>query len=197
MSMRTLLGLLATGVALPALSAPTHYTIDPEHTYPSFEAPHIQGISIWRGKLDKTSGTIVLDREAKTGQVDIVMDASSINFGHEKLNEHVKSADFFDVAKYPTMEFKSKKIEKQGDGYKMTGDLTMHGVTKEVTLNVDEPSSVITDPYGNLRRGFSASTTINRKDWGMTYNNLLQTGEAVVGDNIKIQIDVELVRKKS
>jgi len=95
------------------------------------------------------------------------------------------------------MEFKSKKIEKQGDGYKMTGDLTMHGVTKEVTLNVDEPSSVITDPYGNLRRGFSASTTINRKDWGMTYNNLLQTGEAVVGDNIKIQIDVELVRKKS
>src|SRR6516165_1923076 len=112
----TMLGFAAAlGTALPALSAPVTYTIDPEHTYPSFEAPHIQGISIWRGKLDKTSGTVMLDREAKTGRLDITMDASSIDSGHAKLNEHLKSDAFFDVAKYPTITYKSQTVHVDGD----------------------------------------------------------------------------------
>ena len=192
MSMRALLGLLATGVAFPALSAPTHYTIDPEHTYPSFEAPHIQGISIWRGKLDKTSGTIVLDREAKTGQVDIVMDASSINFGHEKLNEHVKSADFFDVAKYPTITFKSDSIKFEGDTpVEVDGVLTLHGVSKPVVLKLKQFKCIM---HPMLRRevcGADAAAQINRSDFGIGY------GVQMTGDWVRLAIQVEALKDAS
>lgn len=183
--------------ALPIAAQTASWKIDPNHSAAHFTVRHM-AVSNVTGTFDKISGSAEMeDKDLTKSSVDAVIDVSSVDTRIEARDKDLRSDHFFDVAKYPTMEFKSKKIEKQGDGYKMTGDLTMHGVTKEVTLNVDEPSSVITDPYGNLRRGFSASTTINRKDWGMTYNNLLQTGEAVVGDNIKIQIDVELVRKKS
>src|SRR5208283_1958928 len=104
----------------------------------------------------------------------------------------LRSPNFFDVAKYPTMEFKSKRIVKAGDKLQLIGDLTIHGTTHEVTLDVDGPAPEISDPWGNARRGLEATTAINRKDFGLTYNNLLKTGEAMIGDNVKIQIDVEM-----
>jgi polyisoprenoid-binding protein YceI len=192
MSMRTLLGLLATGVALPVLSAPAHYTIDPEHTYPSFEAPHIQGISIWRGKIDKTSGKIVLDREAKTGEVDIVMDASSIDFGHGKLNEHIKSPDFFDVAKYPTITFKSNSIKFEGDApVEVDGVLTLHGVSKPVVLKLNQFKCI---QHPMLRRevcGADAAAQINRSDFGLGY------GVQMTGDWVRLAIQVEALKDAS
>jgi len=169
MRMLTMLGFAAAlGAALPALSAPVTYTIDPEHTYPSFEAPHIQGISIWRGKLDKTSGTVMLDREAKTGRLDITMDASSIDSGHAKLNEHLKSDAFFDVAKYPTITYKSQTVHFDGDTpISVDGVLTMH--KREVC-------------------GADATARINRSDFGINY------GVPMTGDWVKLAIQVEALR---
>lgn len=156
------------------------------------------GLSNVTGTFDKVSGTAQMDdKDFTKSSVDAVIDVASVDTRVQARDNDLRSDHFFDVAKYPTMEFKSKRVEKQGDGYKLIGDLTMHGVTREVTLNLDQPSSTMTDPKGNMHRGFSGSTTINRKDWGMTYNNLLQSGEAVVGDTIKIQIDAELVKNKS
>jgi polyisoprenoid-binding protein YceI len=111
-------------------------------------------------------------------------------------DKDLRSPNFFDAEKYPTIEFKSKRIVNNGGKLQLVGDLTLHGTTREVTLDVDGPTPELSDPWGNLRRGFSATTTINRKDFGVVWNNTLKTGEAVVGDNVKIQIDVELVKKK-
>ena len=156
------------------------------------------GLSNVTGTFDKVSGSAQMDEKDFTeSSVDAVIDVASVSTRVEMRDNDLRSDHFFEVAKYPTIEFKSKRLEKQGDGYKLIGDLTMHGVTKEVALNMDEPSGIVTDAHGNSHRGFSASTTINRKDWGMTYNSLLQSGDAVVGDTIKIQIDAELVKKKS
>jgi polyisoprenoid-binding protein YceI len=173
------------------------WNIDPNHSAAHFTVRHM-GLSNVTGAFDKVSGTAQMDEKDFTkSSVDAVIDVASVDTRVQMRDNDLRSDHFFDVAKYPTMEFKSKRIEKQGDGYKLIGDLTMHGVTKEVTLNMDEPSGIMTDQHGNSHRGFSASTSINRKDWGMTYNSLLQSGDAVVGDTIKIQIDAELVKKKS
>ena len=128
--------LLAVGTAM---AAPVTYQVDPGHTYPSFEADHFNGMSIWRGKMTKTSGSIVLDRQAKTGTVDITVDASSIDFGHAKLNEHAKSPEMFDVAKYPTITYKGTIDKFNGDSpAEVAGQLTMHGVTKPVMLTLNQ-----------------------------------------------------------
>ncbi|MFZ0707408.1 MAG: YceI family protein [Candidatus Korobacteraceae bacterium] len=183
--------------SLTALAQNSTWNVDPNHTAAHFTVRHM-GLSNVTGTFDKVSGTAQMDeKEFAKSSVDAVIDVASVDTRVQMRDNDLRSDHFFDVAKYPTMEFKSKRIEKQGDGYKMIGDLTMHGVTREVTLNMDEPSAIMTDQHGNMHRGFSASGTINRKDWGMTYNNLLQSGEAVVGDTIKIQIDAELVKKKS
>lgn len=183
--------------SLTALAQTSTWNIDPNHSAAHFTVRHM-GLSNVTGTFDKVSGTAQMDEKDFTkSSVDAVIDVASVDTRVQMRDNDLRSDHFFDVAKYPTMEFKSKRIEKQGDGYKLIGDLTMHGVTKEVTLNMDEPSSIMTDAHGNSHRGFSASTTINRKDWGMTYNSLLPSGDAVVGDTIKIQIDAELVKKKS
>lgn len=180
-----------------AFAQTSTWNIDPNHSAAHFTVRHM-GLSNVTGTFDKVSGTAQMDeKDFAKSSVDAVIDVASVDTRVQMRDNDLRSDHFFDVAKYPTMEFKSKRIEKQGDGYKLIGDLTMHGVTKEVTLNMDEPSAILTDQHGNMHRGFSASTTINRKDWGMTYNNLLQSGEAVVGDTIKIQIDAELSKKKS
>lgn len=187
--------LLLTSIS--ALAQTSTWTVDPNHSAAHFTVRHM-GLSNVTGTFDKVSGTAQMDEKDFTkSSVDAVIDVASVDTRVQMRDNDLRSDHFFDVAKYPTMEFKSKRIEKGGDGYKVIGDLTMHGVTKEVTLNMDEPSAIMTDQHGNMHRGFSASTTINRKDWGMTYNNLLQSGEAAVGDTIKIQIDAELVKKKS
>jgi len=155
------------------------------------------GLSNVTGTFNKVSGTAQLDDSNWTkSNVDAVIDVASVDTRVEGRDKDLRSPNFFDAEKYPTMEFKSKSVQKNGDGLKLIGDLTMHGVTKEVTLNLDAPGTAVTDPWGNARRGFSASTTINRKDWGLTWNNTLKTGELVVGDNVKIEINVELVKTK-
>ena len=160
---------LATGAAL---AAPVTYQADPSHTYPSFAADHFGGLSVWRGKFDKSSGTIVLDRAAGTGTVDITVDTSSIDFGNPKLNEHTKSAEMFDVQKYPTAVYKGTLTAfKNGAPTEVHGELTLHGVTKPVNLTINS-FSCRTMPAamgGKERCGADVSGTINRADFGIDY----------------------------
>jgi len=154
-------------------------------------------ISNVTGSFTKVNGSVELNESDMTkSQVDAVIDVSSVDTRVPDRDNDLRSPNFFDVAKYPTMEFKSKRITKSGDRLQMVGDLTLHGTTREVTLDVDGPTAQIEDPWGSVRRGFSATTTINRKDFGVLYNHLMKGGEAVVGDAVKIQIDVEIKRPK-
>jgi len=178
-------------VAFSASAALDHYTIDPTHTYPSFQAPHIGGISFWRGKFDKSSGTVSLDREAKTGSIEIVIDTTSIDFGLDKLNEHARSPDFFDVAKYPTATYKSTKIIFEGDKpVAVEGDLTLHGVTKAVPLKLNS-FACITHPF--LKKevcGADASAELDRGDFGISYG----IGKAIPTGKVTLQIQVEAIK---
>ena len=194
---RSFSALLAAWLLASVLPSPAaeRFSIDPAHTYSVFEYNH-WGLSLQRGRFDRNSGFIEIDMEQQTGAVNIEIESASIDTGIGFFNKILRSGDFFDVEKYPTIEFKSKKITGSSGKLQMIGDLTIHGTTREVTLDVDGPTPEMTDPWGNSRRGISATTTINRKDFGLVYNNLLKTGEAMVGDNVKIQIDAELVKKK-
>jgi polyisoprenoid-binding protein YceI len=156
------------------------------------------GISNVNGAFTKVTGTVVLnEKDITQSQVNAVIDAASVDTRVPDRDKDLRSANFLDVEKYPTLEFKSKRIVNNGGKLQLIGDLTLHGTTKEVTLDVDGPTPELSDPWGNVRRGFSATTTINRKDFGVVWSNTLKTGEAVVGDNVKIEIDVELIKKKA
>jgi polyisoprenoid-binding protein YceI len=186
---------LAFLMSLPALAQST-WSIDPAHSTAQFTVRHL-GISNVTGNFTKVSGAVTLnDADIAKSQVSATIDVTSIDTRVEARDKDLKGPNFFDVEKYPTIEFKSKRISGGGGKLQVIGDLTIHGTTREVTLDVDGPTSEITDPWGNSRRGISATTTINRKDFNLTYNNLLKTGEAAVGDTVKIQIDAELVKKK-
>ncbi|MGN6390209.1 MAG: YceI family protein [Burkholderiaceae bacterium] len=159
----------AAPLASAATSASTStYTVDPSHTYPSFEADH-RGLSIFRGKFDKTSGTVTLDRAAGTGAVDIVIDAASVDFGNAKMNEHARGDEMFNVAKYPTITYRAKSMTfKDGRPATIDGELTMLGVTKPVKLTVDKFAC---DIHPMLKRevcGADAKGEFNRADFGMT-----------------------------
>lgn len=170
---------LTTGVAF---AGPDLYQIDPAHTYPSFEADHFGGVSVWRGKFDKSSGQIVLDRKNHTGSVEVVVDASSIDFGNPKLNEHAKSPEMFDVAKFPTATFKGTfNAFKNGAPTKVSGDLTLHGVTKPLVLTI---RSFMCKEYPQDKKehcGADATATFNRADYGITF-----------GDKYGFKMDVKL-----
>lgn len=165
------------------------YTIDPSHTYPSFEADHM-GISVWRGKFEKTTGTVVLDRAAKTGSLDIVIDASTIDFGHAKMNEHAKNKDMFNVEKFPTATYKSKSIKFDGDKpVSVDGELTLLGVTKPVTLAINKFKCI---QHPMLKRevcGADASAEFKRSDFGMTFG--MDYGFSPI---VKLAIQVEAVK---
>jgi polyisoprenoid-binding protein YceI len=180
--------LLAAALAGPALAEPLHYTIDPSHTFVSFAAPHIEAISTWRGKFDRTtSGTIVLDSKAKTGSVDIVIDATSVDTGFPKLNEHLQSPDFFDTAKYPTAEFKSDKVVfAKKAPVRIDGQLTLHGVTKPVSLKVDEFKCIIHPMLKVPYCGADAIGVIDRSEFGLDYG-VKMTGSS----KVKLEIQVE------
>lgn len=153
-----------------AVAAPVTYNIDPNHTYPSFEADHKGGLSIWRGKFNKTTGTIVYDKEGKTGSVDITVDASSIDFGHDKMNEHAKSKDFFDVEKFPTATYKGKLAKFNGDAPgEVDGELTLHGVTKPVKLTLNSFKCAMDAMSKKEVCGADASANINRADFGIGF----------------------------
>jgi polyisoprenoid-binding protein YceI len=126
--------------------------------------------------------------------VDVTIDVNTLNTGDPTRDGHVKSADFLDAAKYPTITFKSKSVAKSGDGLKVTGDLAIHGVTKEVALNVDGPTEEQKDPWGNLRIGASATTKIKRSDFGLSWNAALETGGILLGDDLKIELEVSLIK---
>jgi polyisoprenoid-binding protein YceI len=192
-AMVTALGVVAS---LPALAQTSNWNIDPAHSTAQFTVRHL-GISNVMGDFTKVSGEVVLnDADITKSQVSATIDVNSVDTRVEARDKDLKSEHFFDVEKYPTIEFKSKRITGSAGKLQVIGDLTIHGTTREVTLDVDGPTSEITDPWGNSRRGISATTTINRKNFNLTYNNLLKTGEAAVGDTVKIQIDAELVKKK-
>jgi len=174
----------------------TQWQIDPTHSSASFTIKHMM-IAKVHGGFEKVSGQLVLDRDdfAKS-KVEATIDATSINTREAKRDEHLKSADFFDVAKYPTLEFKSTRVERAGDdGLKVVGDLTIHGVTKPITLEVEGPTGELKDPWGQTKIGATGTTKIKRKDFGLTWNAALEAGGVLVGDDVNITLDMQFVKK--
>lgn len=185
------IALLAAALTLAAggaLAAPVTYKVDPAHTYPSFAADHFGGLSTWRGKFDRSSGTIVLDRQAGTGTVDITVDAASINFGQAKLNEHAKSAEMFDVAKYPTATYKGTLAGfRNGAPTEVRGELTLHGVTRPLNLTIDHFTCKTMPPAmgGKERCGADASASFSRADFGIDYGEKL-------GFNMQVKLAIQV-----
>lgn len=190
--LRTLfLALLVT--AGSALAADT-YAVDKSHSEIGFTVKHMV-ISKVRGAFHDYSVDLVLDPEhLEKSSVKAVIQAASIDTNNEKRDEHLRSADFFDVATYPTLVFQSRKIEKRGEGWVAIGDFTMHGVTKTVELPF-ELSGPITDPWGNVRTGVSTTLTIDRQAYGLSWSNALETGGLVVDNLVEIQINLEAIRQ--
>ncbi len=193
--MKRFLALFLAAAPLAALAQQTSWNVDPAHSNASFTIRHLV-ISNVRGEFQKIAGAVKLDEKDVTkSTVEATIEAASIDTRVPDRDKHLKSPDFFDVEKYPTITFKSSKVESAGQGkLKVTGDLTMHGVTKSVVLAVDGPSGEIKDPWGNTRRGLFASTTINRRDWGLTWGKMVEAGP-VVGDDVKIEIEAELIKQ--
>lgn len=186
---------LVVGFATAAVAQTTTLSIDPAHSEADFSITHMT-ISTVHGRFSGVKGTIVLDPEhMKQSSVEANIDVNTVDTGVEPRDKHLRSADFFDVAKYPTMTFKSTSVTKDHDGFKVDGDLTLHGVTKPVTLQMDEPSKVVTGMDGKPHRGFEATTTINRKDFGLTWNGTLKSGDAVLGDDVKVSLEIEAVQQ--
>lgn len=184
---RIVLASIATLIGMSAFSAPVTYTIDPTHTYPSFEADHFGGLSVWRGKFDTTSGKVVYDKDAKAGSIDVTVDMSSVNFGNPKLNEHAKSAEIFDAAKYPTAVYSGKFTKFSGESpTEAQGTLTLHGVTKPVTLTINAFKCMISPMSKKQVCGADASATFSRADFGVNYGEKYGFKQEV-----KLQIQVE------
>ncbi|HXE94938.1 MAG TPA: YceI family protein [Dongiaceae bacterium] len=197
--MKRLLASLSTivALALPALASAATWNIDPDHSNVGFKVRHLM-VSNVKGSFDKHTGVIdINDKDISKSKVQVTIDTASINTNVQKRDDHLRSADFFDVAKYPTMTFVSKKVAKAGkDKLKVTGDLTLHGITKEVVLDVEGPSKESKDPYGNIRSGAAATTKINRKDFGLVWNKALETGGVAVGEEVAINLEIEMIKAK-
>jgi polyisoprenoid-binding protein YceI len=186
---------ILVAIALPVLANADTWHIDPAHSNVEFTVRHMM-ISNVKGQFQKTSGTITVNgNDSATAKIDATIDASSIDTRVEKRDMHLKSPDFLDVAKYPTITFKSTKVEANGPGkWKVTGDLTLHGVTKPVVLEVETSGAPI-NVMGNMRAGASATTQIKRSEFGLTWNKVLESGGVMVGDEVAISIDVEAIKK--
>jgi polyisoprenoid-binding protein YceI len=175
----------------------TQWEIDPSHSGVHFSVRHMM-VSNVRGEFTRLSGTVQIDsRDITRSSVRAVIDAGSISTREAQRDEHLRSADFLDVATYPTIEFQSTRVTRGANGsIRLIGDLTIRGVTKEVVLDVEDGGSELRDPWGNTKRGASATTRINRKDFGLRWNVALETGGIVVGDELKVEIDVELLKNE-
>jgi polyisoprenoid-binding protein YceI len=189
-------GALAVLVTAPVLAAPETFEIDPTHSSTQFAVKHMVYATV-RGGFVKTAGHLVLDKQDwSKSSVEATIDATTIDTRDAKRDGHLKSPDFLDVAQYPTITFKSTKVEPAGPGkLKVAGNLTIRGVTKPAVLEVDGPSPEFKDPWGNQRSSATARTKINRKDFGVNWSQNLDTGGAVVGDEVDIVIDIEAVKK--
>ena len=172
------------------------YEIDPAHSRAHFKIRHLM-VSNVRGEFSKVTGTVIFDADNPgNSKLEATIDASTVNTSEEARDTHLKSADFLDVATFPTLHFVSKSVAKVGpETLKVVGDLTIHGVTKEAVLDVEGPTGEVKDPWGNMKAGASATTKINRKDFGLTWNQALETGGLLVGEDITITLLVELIRK--
>jgi polyisoprenoid-binding protein YceI len=186
MKPKAILAVLSALTFAPAFAQT--YNVEPNHTYPSFEAGHL-GISVWRGKFTKTAGTVTLDRAAKTGTVDIVVDAASIDFGHAKMEEHARSKDFFDVETHPKITYKGKITQWNGDApAAVEGEMTLLGVTRPLKLTINTFKCI---QHPMLKRevcGADAAGGFKRSDFGMKY------GLPLHGDDIKLAIQIEAIR---
>ncbi|MCK6544732.1 YceI family protein [Myxococcota bacterium] len=186
---------LAAMLAAPSAAQASQWELDASHSRIGFKVRHMM-VTNTRGQFSKFTGTVNLDdKNPVKSSVELSIDVDSIDTADEKRDGHLKSPDFFDAAKFPKMTFKSTKIEKAGKGYKVTGDLTIRDVTKPVTLTVEGPAKPAKDPWGNMRSGVSATGVINRKDFGLTWNAALETGGVAVGEEVTLEIEVELMQK--
>ena len=172
----------------------TTWNLDPVHSIAEFKVKHMM-ISNVKGQFTGIAGALTLDQNDIAGsRVEAMIDASTINTREPQRDAHLRSADFFDVDQFPTLTFRSTHVKRTGDELAVTGDLTIHGVTRRVTFQVEGPSAAGRDPWGNTRIGLSATTTINRKDFGLTWNTALETGGILVGENVAISLDLEFVK---
>jgi polyisoprenoid-binding protein YceI len=171
------------------------WKIDPAHTSAEFKVKHMM-ISNVKGSFSGISGTLTEDTfNPRLSRVDAIIDISTVNTGDVQRDEHLKSADFFHHQQHPHMTFHSTKVETKGEGeYTVTGDLTARGVTKPVVFAVEGPSAPGKDPWGNTRIGLSATTKINRKDFGLTWNAALETGGILVGEEVQVTLEVQLIK---
>jgi polyisoprenoid-binding protein YceI len=187
---------LATALSLPAAAANSNWQIDPAHSSAQFSVRHM-AISTVRGAFSKVAGSVMLDdKDVSKSTVEVTIDANSVDTRVPDRDNDLRSEKFFDVAHYPSITFKSRKVEQLAPGrLKVTGDLTIRGTTKEVVLDVEGPTAPVKDPWGNTRNAATATTKINRQDFGVKWNATLDNGGVVVGDDVSIVLDVELVKK--
>jgi polyisoprenoid-binding protein YceI len=185
---------LAAALSLPASAGTTTYQIDPRHSSAGFGVTHLM-ISTVRGEFHGVTGTVVVDdSDTSKSSVNVRIDATTVDTREPDRDKHLKSEAFFDVAKYPTITFQSTKVERNNDGsLKVTGDLTIRGVTKTAVLTATLPKAPIKDPWGFERTAASASTKVNRQDFGVAWNQKLESGGVVVGDDVNITLDVEMI----
>jgi len=189
--MKRFAALAAAALLAPSAALAGNWTLDGVHSTAGFAVRHMM-VSKAKGQFNKLSGKLALDEKDVTkSSIEATIDVASVDTNNAKRDEHLRSPDFFDVEKFPSMTFKSTKVEKKGkDALKVTGELTMHGVTKTVVLDTTL-SGPGTNPWGQVVRGVEAKTKISRKDFGLTWNKALETGGALVGDEVEVTIDAE------
>jgi polyisoprenoid-binding protein YceI len=185
---------MSTTLAVPQTTVTT-WNLDPVHSVAEFKVKHMM-ISNVKGQFSGMSGVLTLNEgDLANSRVEATIDASSIDTRDAQRDLHLKSADFFDVEKFPTLHFRSKRVTRTGDDeLSVAGDLTIHGVTREVVFQVEGPTAAGKDPWGNTRIGLAAVAKINRKDFGLTWNAALETGGILVGEEITITLDVQFVK---
>jgi polyisoprenoid-binding protein YceI len=187
---------LAAVLSLSAAAATSNWQIDSQHSSAQFSVRHM-AIATVRGAFSKVTGTIAFDdKDVTKSTVDVTIDVTTVDTREPGRDKDLRSDKFFDVEHYPSMTFKSKKVEQVAAGkLKVTGDLTIRGTTKEVVLDVEGPSAAIKDPWGNQRAAATATAKVNRQDFGVKWNATLDNGGVVVGDEVSITIDVEMIKK--
>lgn len=187
--------ILATLFSTAVWAETARWDVDPDHSIIEFRVAHMV-VSRTAGRFTDYSGFVEMDADAQTlTAIEATINAASVNTNHAKRDAHLRNADFLDVEKYPTMTYKMKSYAKHGDSYRVIGDFTLRGVTKEITL-VGTFNGVTKDPWGNIRAGFSAEGKLNRKDFGMVWNKTLDNGGLVVGDEVQIRLEIECIKAK-
>ncbi len=192
----TVTAVLAAVLSLPGGAAASGWKIDPAHSSAQFSVRHM-AISTVRGAFSKVNGVIALDdKDITKSTVDVTIDVTTVDTREPGRDNDLRSDKFFDVAHFPTMTFKSKKVEQLSPGkLKVTGDLTIRGTTKEVVLDVEGPTAPVKDPWGNQRAAATATAKVNRQDFGVKWNATMDNGGVVVGDDVNITIDVEMIKQ--